>query len=86
MNGYGARYPVGMRTLHVRNVPDDVVAALKRRAEANHRSLQGELIALLDAAARRSPPPTPPAPLRLHLSESPGSSWSREEIYEEADR
>jgi hypothetical protein len=75
-----------MQALHIRSVPDDVVAALKRRAEANHRSLQGELVALLEEAARRSPPPTPPPALRLHLSESPGSTWTREDLYEDADR
>jgi antitoxin FitA len=39
--------------LSIRKVPNRVVAELKRRARANHRSLQGELLALVEAAAER---------------------------------
>lgn len=41
--------------LSVKNVPDDLAAALRRRAAAHHRSLQGELLAILTEAA--GPPP-----------------------------
>ena len=34
----------------IKNVPDELAEALRRRAELNHRSLQGELMAILDAA------------------------------------
>jgi len=34
----------------VKNVPDDVAEALRSRARRNHRSLQGELLAILEAA------------------------------------
>jgi len=37
--------------LSVKNVPDALAAKLRERAERNHRSLQGELMALLEAAA-----------------------------------
>ena len=36
-----------MGVLTIRNVDDDVIAALKVRAKANHRSLEGELRHLL---------------------------------------
>jgi len=39
-------------TLSVKNVPADVARRLKARAERNHRSLQGELMAILDEASR----------------------------------
>jgi predicted nucleotidyltransferase/plasmid stability protein len=35
----------------VKNVPDRVAKSLRARAKRNHRSLQGELLALLEAAA-----------------------------------
>lgn len=38
--------------LSIKNVPDEVAARLRRRAERAHRSLQGELMAILEAAAR----------------------------------
>jgi plasmid stability protein len=39
-------------TLSVKNVPKDVATRLRDRAARNHRSLQGELLAILtDAAA-----------------------------------
>ena len=36
--------------LSVKNVPDALAAKLRERAERNHRSLQGELMAILEAA------------------------------------
>lgn len=50
-------------TLSIKNVPDDVVARLKLRAERNHRSLQGELLAIITAAASE------PEPLKLDALE-----------------
>lgn len=39
-------------TLSVKNVPLDVAKRLKERAARNHRSLQGELQAILQEAGR----------------------------------
>lgn len=76
-----------MQALHVRNVPEHVVAALKRRADAHHRSLQGELLSLLEEAALRAPPAEPPPALRLVLSDAPvAGTWSREELYDDEGR
>lgn len=36
-----------MPNLSIKNVPADVIVGLRKRASANHRSLQGELLALL---------------------------------------
>jgi len=41
--------------LSVKNVPDEVAARLRERAECSHRSLQGELMTILTAAALPSP-------------------------------
>jgi plasmid stability protein len=35
--------------LSVKDVPDDIAEALRERARANHRSLQGELMAMIEA-------------------------------------
>lgn len=43
-----------MPNLSIKNVPDDVVARLRERAAANHRSLQGELMALVCRASERA--------------------------------
>jgi plasmid stability protein len=37
--------------LSVKNVPEALAAKLRERAERNHRSLQGELMAILEIAA-----------------------------------
>lgn len=44
-----------MRTLTLRGVPDDTLERLRARAAANHRSLNGELLAILDAATAKTP-------------------------------
>ena len=39
--------------LSIKSVPEDQVRRLRERAKANHRSLQGELRALIDEATGR---------------------------------
>ena len=39
------------QTLTIRNVPDSLARKLKSRAERNHRSLQGEVMAILEHAS-----------------------------------
>ncbi len=41
-----------MPNLSIKDVPEALAEALRRRAARNHRSLQGELMALLEAAVR----------------------------------
>jgi antitoxin FitA len=36
--------------ISIKNVPEEKVELLKKRAKSNHRSLQGELLALIDQA------------------------------------
>jgi plasmid stability protein len=36
--------------LSIKNAPDDIVERLRARAAAHHRSLQGELMAIIEAA------------------------------------
>ena len=38
--------------LSIKNVPDDIADLLRGRATENHRSLQGELMAILEAAVK----------------------------------
>jgi antitoxin FitA len=44
--------------LSIKNAPDDVVERLRQRAERHHRPLQGELLAIIEAAAREDQPAT----------------------------
>lgn len=58
--------------LSIKNAPDDVVQRLRERASRNHRSLQGELMAIIEAAARENQQSSPATVLsevrRLGLS------------------
>jgi len=45
--------------LSIKNAPEEVVMRLRRRAEKNRRSLQGELLAIIEAAAREDGPSGP---------------------------
>lgn len=47
--------------LSIKNAPDDVVERLRQRAERHHRSLQGDLIAIIEDAARPEPEQSPTA-------------------------
>jgi len=41
--------------ISVKNVPDEIVERLKERAARHHRSLQGEVMAILEDAAKPRP-------------------------------
>jgi plasmid stability protein len=45
--------------LSIKNAPDHVVRRLRQRAQRHHRSLQGELLAIIEAAAREDQPASP---------------------------
>jgi antitoxin FitA len=47
--------------LSIKNAPDEVVERLRLRAVRNHRSLQGELLAIIEEAVR----PAAPKPLTI---------------------
>jgi plasmid stability protein len=44
-----------MPTLSIKGLPDDLYRRLKRQAEANHRSLNGEIIDCLDRSVAPQP-------------------------------
>jgi plasmid stability protein len=58
------------QTLTIRNVPDPLARKLKTRAERNHRSLQGEVMAILEHASVANTAEQPVAPYRASVTES----------------
>ncbi len=66
----------------VKHVPDDVVERLRERAKRNHRSLQGELMAILEEATGASGLTVDQAELRLTAlglnSADDATRWIRE--------
>jgi plasmid stability protein len=49
--------------LSIKNAPDDVVELVRERAQKNHRSLRGELLAIIEEAVR------PPRPARMSIDD-----------------
>jgi plasmid stability protein len=41
--------------LSIKNVPEEIAQRLKQRASRNHRSLQGELLAILESVMEPAP-------------------------------
>ena len=52
-----------MPNLSVKDVPESTASALRERAARNHRSLQGELMSILEAAVKGE------APRKLSIAE-----------------
>jgi antitoxin FitA len=59
MDLYWSRYETMPVNLSIKNAPDYVVRRLRARAERHHRSLQGELLAIIEAAAEEECRATP---------------------------
>ncbi len=53
--------------LSIKNVPDAVAEALRTRAEQNHRSLQGELMAILERSVSDPVAGTPAVGARVNV-------------------
>jgi plasmid stability protein len=76
-----------MTTLSIKDVPEQWAEALRQRAARNHRSLQGELMALIEQAATGGAEPSsqnaaPGTPRRPAGFVRPGSK-TIEQIYAE---
>jgi len=41
--------------ISIKDVPDDIAEALRLRAQANHRSMQGELMAMIERSTSEKP-------------------------------
>ncbi len=79
-----------MSAIHIRDLDEALLAALKARAAANHRSLTGEVKAILsEATSSERPPSSGPTVLhrrRLQLQTvqvGGAATFSREELYED---
>ncbi len=76
-----------MTALHVRQVPESVVAALEERAARHGHSMQQEIREILEAAATAPAPQRAPEPLGLiTVRTTVASTWSRHEIYDDTGR
>jgi plasmid stability protein len=71
-----------MKSIHIRNIDAETLERLKRLARNHHRSLQGELRAILTKAAEMAPSDTTEDEFKIVTVNTGGTStWSREEIY-----
>lgn len=61
-----------MPNLSIKGVPEEIAQALRQRAARNHRSLQGELMAIVEAALA-APAPTPAGPAAAAAGERRGT-------------
>jgi antitoxin FitA len=75
-------------TLSIKNAPDEVVARLRARAARNHRSLQGELMAIVEQAVRDEQPRLTAAELlrEVRALNLPAVSEATAMIREDRDR
>jgi len=66
----------------VKNVPDEVVTRLRQRARRHHRSLQGEVMAILEAAVGITPLSFEQAKAQIKAldlaTENDATAWTRE--------
>jgi plasmid stability protein len=74
------------RTLTIRNVPDALARKLKTRAERNHRSLQGEVMAILVHASAAGTAEQTSAPYRASVTESGAKTTAPETAPQPAAR
>lgn len=74
-----------MTTLSIKDVPDDWAEALRQRAARNHRSLQGELMAIIErAAAEAQGSGLPPTGIQPARGEATRRGWKTiEQIHAE---
>ena len=76
-----------MKAIHIRDVEPWVLSRIRSRARMHHRSVQGELRAILEDAARRTPEDNDIDPDELITVSRPDTgTWRREEVYGDTAR
>jgi len=76
-----------MKSVRIRDIAPDTLDALKRLARSHRRSLQGELLSILEKASRLAPPEGGDQGLELVTVRTGGKArWNREEIYGDPGR
>jgi len=71
-----------MKAIHIRDIDEKTLNDLKRLARNHHRSLQGELHAILERAAHMAPPEGQAEDFSLTTVRTDNeSTWNREDIY-----
>ena len=76
-----------MSAIHVRNVPESLIAALRERAEQRGHSMQQEILQILEAAATERHGVASVPPVRLVTVKTSGkTTWRREDIYSDEGR
>jgi plasmid stability protein len=70
-----------MKSILIRDLDPKIYSAIKKLADAHHRSMQGELHAILERAARMVPPAKPDELELITVSTGRTAGWSREEMY-----
>lgn len=74
-----------MKSIHVRDIDPGVLSRLQTLARLHHRSVQGEIRAILAEAARRAPQEHESDHLNLVTVETGATgSFRREELYDDA--
>ena len=74
-----------MKSLHIRDVDPDVIKKLQILAQIHHRSMQGELRAVLTEASLRASAVMQDTELDLvTVSTGKESVWNREDYYNDA--
>lgn len=69
-----------MASLLIKNLPDEIHQRLKAQAERHHRSLNKEVITLLEIAVTQAPEETLPVPVPLKRPLNPELlDWARRE-------
>ncbi|NBC29912.1 MAG: Arc family DNA-binding protein [Spirochaetes bacterium] len=71
-----------MKSIHIRDVDPEVLRRLQRLAKLHHRSMQGELKAILEDASKRAPELEPEDPLDV-VTVDAGSTgrFDRDDLY-----
>jgi len=79
-------YYISMKSILIRDVEPDILEKIKRLARSHRRSLQGEIHAILDRAARLAPEETRERFELVTVNTGGTSRWNREEIYGDQGR
>jgi plasmid stability protein len=70
-----------MKSILIRDLDPKIYSAIKKLAEMHHRSMQGELHAILERTVKMTPAEKEDELDLITVSTGNTSGWSREEMY-----